>query len=71
MVQCINIAIMRDECNLSHFRVTMELLFKGYLFKKDQMKISVFKLYQVSEDSHVWNLNIQLEFCGLYRSSLI
>ena len=32
---------------ISHYRLTSELLLKGYLFKKDHMKVSVFKMYQV------------------------
>lgn len=32
-----------------HSRVMYELILKGWLFKKGHMKISVFKLFQVSE----------------------
>ena len=30
-------------------RITTELILKGYLFRKGHMKVSVFKLYLVSE----------------------
>ena len=31
-----------------YFRITTELILKGYLFRKGQMKVSVFKMYLVS-----------------------
>ena len=32
-------------------RITTEVILKGYLFRKDQIKISVFKMYTVSVSS--------------------